>query len=328
MRINKLYRSLIDKSVDCMMSAIEIFNKPDFKYREGSFAILAVNSWEMLLKAQVLAFNSMRQNSIFVWEPKPLKDGSKSKKLRVKVLNRAGNPKTISIIEAMRFLSQKNALPKRIEQNLELLIELRDNSIHFLEDPIGLSQYIQGVGMACVENYVTYIHQYQIPINLAKYNLFLMPMGLITEHQVKGISLSSASKNYVNLIKSVLDNYNNDDNDPFGIVISVDIKLAKGKIDIPGSGVSYDPNGIPISLSEDTMLDKFPWPYNEVVNRCRIRYSDFKQGKKFNTIMRGIKQKKKLYYERKLNPQNTNSAKTGFYSANILKELDKHYTKR
>ena len=105
MRINKLYRSLIDKSVDCMMSGIEIFNKPDFKYREGSFAILAVNSWEMLLKAQVLAFNSMRQNSIFVWEPKPLKDGSKSKKLRVKVLNRAGNPKTISIIEAMRFLS-------------------------------------------------------------------------------------------------------------------------------------------------------------------------------------------------------------------------------
>ena len=51
MKKNPIYESLIDKSIGSMLSAIEIYNKPDFKYREETFAILAINSWELLLKA-------------------------------------------------------------------------------------------------------------------------------------------------------------------------------------------------------------------------------------------------------------------------------------
>lgn len=40
----KIYKGLIDKSIGSMLSAIEIYNKPDFKYREETFAILAINS--------------------------------------------------------------------------------------------------------------------------------------------------------------------------------------------------------------------------------------------------------------------------------------------
>ena len=47
-------RLMLDKSVAAMLSAIEIYNKPDFKYREETFAILCINSWELLLKAKVL----------------------------------------------------------------------------------------------------------------------------------------------------------------------------------------------------------------------------------------------------------------------------------
>ena len=46
------YQQLYEKSVSAMMSAIEIYNKPDFKYREETFAILAINSWELLLKSK------------------------------------------------------------------------------------------------------------------------------------------------------------------------------------------------------------------------------------------------------------------------------------
>ncbi|BAW80716.1 hypothetical protein TAO_1346 [Candidatus Nitrosoglobus terrae] len=35
-----------------MLSAIEIYNKPDFKYREEIFSIIAINAWELLLKAK------------------------------------------------------------------------------------------------------------------------------------------------------------------------------------------------------------------------------------------------------------------------------------
>ena len=41
-RSERLYR----KAEAAMMAAIEIYNKPDFKYREETFAILALNSWE------------------------------------------------------------------------------------------------------------------------------------------------------------------------------------------------------------------------------------------------------------------------------------------
>ena len=60
MKRNQLYESLIDKSISSMLSAIEIYNKPDFKYREETFAILSVNSWELLFKAKLFKQNNYK----------------------------------------------------------------------------------------------------------------------------------------------------------------------------------------------------------------------------------------------------------------------------
>ena len=65
MRKNKTFESLIDKSIGSMLSAIEIYNKPDFKYREQTFAILAVNSWHLLLKARIFQLGHYRINTIY-----------------------------------------------------------------------------------------------------------------------------------------------------------------------------------------------------------------------------------------------------------------------
>ena len=43
-----------------MLAAIEVYNKPTFAYREESFAILAINSWELLLKARLLQLENNR----------------------------------------------------------------------------------------------------------------------------------------------------------------------------------------------------------------------------------------------------------------------------
>ena len=69
MNKNPIYESLIDKSIGSMSSAIEIYNKPEFKYREETFAILAINSWELLLKARLLKLNNYRVNSIYCYKP-------------------------------------------------------------------------------------------------------------------------------------------------------------------------------------------------------------------------------------------------------------------
>jgi len=41
-----------------MLAAIEVYNKPIFEYREETYAILAVNAWELLLKARILQIDN------------------------------------------------------------------------------------------------------------------------------------------------------------------------------------------------------------------------------------------------------------------------------
>lgn len=49
------------------MSAIEVYNKPVFLYREETFAILALNAWELLLKAKVLTESHNDPRSLRVY---------------------------------------------------------------------------------------------------------------------------------------------------------------------------------------------------------------------------------------------------------------------
>ena len=38
-------KQVLSKSVDAIVAAIEVYNKPTFAYREESFAILAITYW-------------------------------------------------------------------------------------------------------------------------------------------------------------------------------------------------------------------------------------------------------------------------------------------
>jgi len=86
-------QELFEKSLAAMVASIEVYNKPDFEYREETFAILAVNGWELLLKAKWLKDNDNKIRSLYVHEKGKKKDGTPSKKLIVK-LTRCGNPFT------------------------------------------------------------------------------------------------------------------------------------------------------------------------------------------------------------------------------------------
>jgi hypothetical protein len=45
---------LLKNAEVALISSIEIYNKPAFAYREETFAIIALNAWELLLKAKLL----------------------------------------------------------------------------------------------------------------------------------------------------------------------------------------------------------------------------------------------------------------------------------
>ena len=49
----ELSDQLAEKSVSAAISAIEIYNKPDFLFREEAFSLLMVNSWGVALESQM-----------------------------------------------------------------------------------------------------------------------------------------------------------------------------------------------------------------------------------------------------------------------------------
>lgn len=324
MKINKTYKSLLDKSISSMLSAIEIYNKPDFKYREETFSILAINSWELLFKARILKLSSYNMNSIYDLEHKKKKNGEKSKLLQPK-LNRSKNPKTISLAESIKRLRIRGeGVSHNLVKSLFVLIELRDNSIHF-HNSKPISKEIQELGFACIKNYMELVQKWDTGIDLSQYNFYLMPLAYVDSAVNSEAVLTEEVKNYLNFLKKKVSESDNEDID-YSVAIGIDISFKKSST-LDGIGMRYDIDGVPIKISEEDITQRFPLLYKDVTTTAKKRYCDFKQGTTFNSHMKLIKSSNKLCHNRKLDPKNSKSQSKTFYSTNIWQELDKYYEK-
>ena len=99
------YSLLLEKSIQAILSAIELYNKPVFSYREESFSILMVNAWELLLKARVLNLSNNKISSLIAMEYKTLTNGKKSKqkyKKTNKLLKKVEEVNRTEIIEEIK----------------------------------------------------------------------------------------------------------------------------------------------------------------------------------------------------------------------------------
>jgi hypothetical protein len=112
MNLRGSYRALRDNSKSAMIASIEIYNKPNFQYRDETFIILFLNSWELLFKAII----SKNKKSIYYKKEK-------------------GKPyKTYSLNESMK--KSKDLFPDEISleavsTNINILKIYRDNAVHF-----------------------------------------------------------------------------------------------------------------------------------------------------------------------------------------------------
>ncbi len=178
------YLQVLEKSVAAAVSAIEIYNKPDFKYRGETFSILMVNAWELLMKAKILKDNSNKIRAIQILERRQLQNGNLSKRLYPRT-TRSGNPATLSIGQSVSKLRDTSSvvLDERVVSNIYLLVEVRDNSVHLINQNIGLARKIQEVGTACLRNYIQLIQEW-FDYDLSKYNFFLMPLSFFHEADV------------------------------------------------------------------------------------------------------------------------------------------------
>lgn len=127
------YRNLIGNSKSALLSAIEIYNKPNFKYRDETFVILLLNAWELLLKAIL----SRHHKSIYY--PKRRKEPYRTLSMQ-DAFNRA------------EPLFTSKVVPLPLRRNLDLLSTYRDNAVHFYNEP-GFGSVVYSLAQTSVINF-------------------------------------------------------------------------------------------------------------------------------------------------------------------------------
>ncbi len=304
---------LADKSIQAALSAIEIYNKPDFKYREESFSILMVNAWELLLKAKILLDNGEDERSI----QQKGKDGKV-------ISSRSGNPRTISIGESIKAINLEQVLM----DHLFVLIEMRDNAVHLMNDSPMLKVKMQEVGTATLRNYLEMAKEW-FKVDLSRYNFYLMPMSFFHPHELQSYSINSEPVQHQNMLRyigTLEETHATVEDSRFSIGLVLETKFVKSTMRYAPD----DPNAIPVKFeSEEAFRRKYKWRYTEdLLPAMRKRYKDFAQGQKFNDLVKGLKGNPRFAAERHLDPDNPKGQKKWFYCSEILKEFDKHYTKK
>ena len=317
---------LLDKSVSAMIAAIEIYNKPDFMYRGETFSILAINSWELLLKAKYLKDNHNKMRSLYVMEPIINKDGSKSKKKKIKT-TRSGNPFTHSIEFIAKKLIEKGEMDQVVFNNIMALIELRDSAIHFYNYSLKFNVRIQEIGTASLKNYVS-LYKKWFDKDLSEFNFYLMPLSFVQTHKETDILLLNAEeKNFFKYVDDLEDSASSDGE--YSIALNIDVKFSKSTSkDAIKVALSQDSDAIKVTLTEEQLKLKYPMDYAELTAKCKERYSDFVLNGDYHTNRRLYENDDKCAYTRYLDPSKKKSGKKVFYNDVMLLRLDKHYTKK
>lgn len=272
-------KMLLDRAIAAMVAAIEIYNKPDFPYRSETFCILAINGWELLLKAKWLKENDNRIQSLYVKQYGTNGDGSKSKRLTIK-RSHARIPITHGLNYLAKLLVEQKHLDPIAKDNLDALLELRDTSVHFFhQSGSRLAESLQGIGAASLKNFVLVVKEW-FDRDLSGYNFYLMPLSFVDlPRQTEAIVLNREERSFLQYLQHLAERAEGSVTD-YIVIANIDVKLTRSKAKgVPEVRVTNDPDATEVRMTEVQIRENYPWDYRELTDRCRKRYPVFKENR-------------------------------------------------
>jgi hypothetical protein len=331
--MSRLSRSarLLQNAEAALISSIEIYNKPAFAYREETFAILALNAWELLVKAKLLDINNNDPRCLYVYFTKQTASGTQSTKQYIK-RNRTGNMMTVGIDECIVLLEKKGiAVPEPVKKNLVALTEVRDNAIHYLNASPQLSKQVLEIGTASLRNFIELGKQW-LDLDLSSYSLYLMPIGFLPSAEAAtAITLSNHEQKVVNYLASLMRGPRGDVQD-YHVSLDVNISFkrtsAAAATAVIVTNDPGDPDAMHVNLSEEDIRKQYPWDYTTLTEKLQNRYIDFKGNAKYHELRKKLAVNPQYKKTRYLDPANTSGLRKDFFNPNIVAEFDKSYTRR
>lgn len=129
--MENISKRLVDKSIEAFIMGLEIYNKPTIKYRVEGFSFFIINSWELMLKAELI-------------------------KRDISIYYKDDITRTLSIENVLKKIyPDKNT---RIRINIEKIIDLRNLSTHFITEDYE-AKYAP-LFQACALNYVNELKKF------------------------------------------------------------------------------------------------------------------------------------------------------------------------
>ena len=321
-----LSMDLADKSVQAAIAAIEIYNKPNFSYREEAFALLMSNAWELLLKAKWVLDHDEALDSLFEY----IKDAKGGK---VPKTNRSGNALSLGAgyLAAKLKDDKDSGLEPACYDNFIALVEIRDNAAHFMNKDLYLGRRILEVGTASLRNYLCLATEW-FQLDLTKYNFFLMPISFYHGFETAEPATRAHYPAQVQRLLEYLDTLEDkpvEEGAKQHVALRMETKLVRGK---DTTAVAFrwtdDPNAPALTVREEDIFKNYPMTYRELANALKRRYEDFLENKAFHKVRQTLEKDKKYVIVRLLHPANPTSSRQRFYNPNILQEFDKHYARR
>ena len=265
--------------------------------------------------------------ALYVFENKTNSNGTKSKKQTIK-LTRSKNPFTHSVDYLAKEMVANGSLDPNAWANIQALCEMRDSSIHFYNRSGAFPVRLQEIGTASLKNYVAATHSW-FGRDMSEFNFYLMPLSfLILPQHTSAIILNNEEKNFLSFVEG-LDNNEEDGSSPYSVTVNIDVKFTRSKAkDALGVQISNDPNAPAVRVTEEQVRQKYPWDYDKLTAECKARYSNFKQDRNYHRLRKKLQDDKRFGHVRLLDPDNSKSSKKPFYNPNIMREIDKHYTRK
>jgi hypothetical protein len=324
-----LYAKFVEKAEAALVAAVEVYNKPTFRYREETFALLAINAWELLLKARLLKDSANDPKAIRVYEPRRTKAGQISKKLYLK-RNRAGNPLTFSLTACVIALDRNvgSRLSPDIKSNLEALIAIRDSAAHYIHASPVLAKQVLEVASATVKNFVVLAKNW-FDYDFSDTLSLILPLSFVRgDKEIESVVVTRGESRLLQYLQSLASG-DVDAGSPFALAIRVQVKFERSKLATASKvQVTNDPDAVKVVLTERDVRERYPWDYKTLVNKCAARYCDFKLDAKFHGLRKPLLGDPRYSHSRYLDPSNPKSSRKDFYSAAILDVLDKHYARK
>jgi hypothetical protein len=276
---------LVDKAVEAAVAAIEVYNKPSFTYREEAFSILMINAWELLLKARILKENDNRMRSIEVWEPVRRRDGSTGRRVGPRK-NRTGTHHTVSLQSAWQTVRgySRHAIDDLCVENLQLLLEIRDNAVHLGNKGRPLRKGIQEVSAGALRNFLKACSSW-FGRDLSAQNFAIMPLVFESPSGVIQTAFDESERGAAGKLLSLISRKESqfpfDPARPFNLAVELELKFVRrptaGAVPVRVGAPGGD--SLPVFLTEEEVLAAYPWRYNELLQRLANRYTDFVQNR-------------------------------------------------